>query len=256
MSDDRTWSPTHETPSKTLRALIRRLDAGTSTDEIVRVAGIHLPEWRVTETRVENIRAEVADAHELARTHRWFAEQDDPPAVTLSDERRLSPADTDGVVHRAEIDAIVGHRLRGRASRTCENPDGVIGCHGPDGFGYRCPDCGQQRRREQAILDELLNEHKRDRLDSPLLTEPTETETDTETETEPKSTAATDSSDESTETKTEPTTPLMPRATTSDDDRATDEQTTVDENTETDRTQAEGQSALDAFANGDGGEFA
>jgi hypothetical protein len=176
---DCAWKATaDQPPRKILRALMRQLDSETPTKEIARLALIHIP-GAGGRSMVESIREDFAEEHALARAQRWLATRDEPPTVTLSDERRTLPVDTDGKVHPAEVRAIIAHRLGGRAARTCENPGGVIDCAGPDAIGYTCPDCCQQRRREQAIIDEVLRLFNRAQTDEArLLSTPAESEGD------------------------------------------------------------------------------
>jgi hypothetical protein len=177
--NDRTWETTIDrTPRENLRALVRQLNIETPSKEIARLALIHIPGGGA-ESTVESVQEALAEEHELARAQRWLAMQDEPPTITLSEERRTLPVDTEGDVHPAEVHAVVAHRLGGREARTCENTGGVLDCAGPDCIGYRCPDCGQQRRREQAIIDELLSVAKREQMDeSRVLPTPTESDAD------------------------------------------------------------------------------
>jgi hypothetical protein len=192
---DRTWKATaDQPPRKTLRALMRQLDSETPPKEIARLALIHIP-GAGGRSMVESIREDFAEEHELARAQRWLTTQDDPPTVTLSDERRTLPVDTDGEVHPAEVCAVVAHRLGGRAARTCENPGGVIDCAGSDAIGYNCPDCCQQRRREQAIIDEILRLYNRAQMDEARLL-PTPAESDADIADDEKTNGASDTADE------------------------------------------------------------
>lgn len=223
--DDRTWTATHDrTPYENLRALMRHIDPETPTTEILRLAFIRIPGLGETDEHiVETIHETFAEEHALARAQRWLDEQDKPSTITLDAERRLSPADTDGSVHSAEVRAVVAHRLGARPARTCENGT-VIECNGPDEPGYRCPDCGQQRRREQAIIEALLDVADRERP-TPRATE-IETDDTTHFVT---MTTATDESDECTN-KTQTRSPTPTRTSTETDDT--------------------GQHGLDAFASG------
>jgi hypothetical protein len=194
MSDDRAWTVTADrSPRENLRALVRQLNIETPTAEIARLAFIHIP-GAGAESTVESVREALAEEHALARAQRWLAMQDESVTVTLSDERRTLPVDTDGEVHAAEVRAVVAHRLGARKARTCENLGGVIDCAGPDCIGYRCPTCSQQRRREDAISDELLCTVKRAQMDeSRLLSTPTDETTDGDTADEPETTLVTES---------------------------------------------------------------
>lgn len=159
MSDDnRTWTVTHErTPHENLRALMRHIDPETPTAEIIRLASIRIPGLGTGDEQiVERIRETFAEEHALARARRWLDDREEPPTITLDEERRRSPTDTDGVVHPAEVRAIIDHRLGARVSRNCDNGS-VIECNGPDNHGYRCSACGQQCRREDAIVEAILN---------------------------------------------------------------------------------------------------
>jgi hypothetical protein len=182
MSVDRTWTATADrSPRENLRALVRQFNIETPTAEIARLAFIHIP-GAGAESTVESVRDALAEEHALARVERWLARQDEPVTVTLSDERRTLPVDAEGEVHPAEVRAVVAHRLSAREARTCENPDGVIDCSGPDCIGYRCPTCSQQRRREDAIIDELLLTVKRAQMDeSRVLSTPTDETTNEDT---------------------------------------------------------------------------
>lgn len=193
MSDDRTWEMSYDrTPYENLRALMRHIDRSISNAQILRIAFARIPGLGPSaEPIVEAIRQEFEHEHAVAWARRWLDAQNEPPTIALNEERRSIPSDTDGVVHPAEVRAVVAHQLGGRTARTCENPDGVIECTGPDEVGFRCPECTTQRRREEAILDELLRVVKRDGLDdaAPSLTtaeeQPSEAPTGNWTDTDP-----------------------------------------------------------------------
>lgn len=242
MSDERTWTAMRDrTPHENLRALMRHVDVETPTAEIIRIAFIRIPGLGPgDESTVERIREDFAREHAVARAQRWLATQDEPPTITVPD-RRTIPADTDGEVHPAEVRAVVAHRHSAREARTCENPGGVIDCSGPDDPGYRCPSCDQQRQREAAIIDDLLTTVTREQMDEArLLTATSDEAQSTESDADDADSTAMTSADET--------------AASTDETANRTEQPRNDEQNPSPQT--EGQSALDAFASGDGGSHA
>jgi hypothetical protein len=158
--DDRTWTATHDrTPYENLRTLMRHIDPETPTSEIIRLAFIRIPGLGPGDDHiVERVREEFAEEHALARTQRWLDTQEEPPTITIPDARTRTE-DDGTVVPDETVRATIDDRLRTRSQRACldPGPDSVIDCTGPDGPGYCCPACEQQQRREEAIIEALLD---------------------------------------------------------------------------------------------------
>lgn len=163
--DERPWTGSHDrTPDENLRALVYHLDPATQTADITRLGAVRIPALgEEDEHLVERIRETVAEQHAIARARRWNT-RDEEPTITMPDAHTIE-ADDGNVVPPEQVQAAIEHRLSGRSPRACldHDPASVIGCTGPDGSGYRWPTCDQQRRREEAILEALLDAWEADR---------------------------------------------------------------------------------------------
>jgi hypothetical protein len=217
-------------PYENLWALMRAVEGYPPISEISATAYRYIPGLGDTDTHiVERIYDEFAEEHALARAEQWMSDREELPTITVPDAR-TRPED-DGTRGASDIvRATVEYRLA-RSSRSCldHDPDSVIDCAGPDGSGYCCPACCQQRRREDAIIDALLAVWN-------------------------------DETDESTPDKTSTIDPgeRTPAATATDGGTVTETNEPTTEETDedpasTDRSDSTGQSALDAFASGNGG---